>query len=588
MGVLDLLCVTTDSDATTFFGFAYAEDYNTAVVKPQYAVLVKSNTNPSSPGDLNWSVVSMFDGSKLNGYPGSVNGVDTSCTMNALGVFTMFGQYTSTATKVPFGIRYDPTGTMEPRFGYNGRGAWSNITVQDGFNWSGPFNRYALGYTNGGVDAILVHASLSDTNNTITMATLNESTMTLAPKAVWSVNATIHGKSILTLAIGNGHMYTYGPVPNRYLAPTYLTGFPLATISPTIPVGTIYNTTALSEFSSMMTRCYYSPRPIVYVNHGSLTMICGVKYSDGFYPGRLHTIQDPSTSFVMGPAVDFDADVINMDYFVPIGPGSGASTFALIQRYKEMYAFGNDNGFRYTHLIDAVNVTDTVRSNANPPPLPRPSPELSSLSSSALSVGSISGIAVGVIIVMVAVVFLFVKRYRIRKNRNNIIKTTADKDLSVSDEDDDISVSSEKMADESGPTYSYIEGKYPDGSYADGQTGSTEILPMAPITPIPEHMQEELRVLQEKMRVVQEQIRATQFSSHLGPNVVMTVSNTTVSTASGVPGSEPGSGAIATPTTLKGSLESIPHVPPSCLPESMDLDYPNASVTSSVVARPSS
>ena len=192
MGVLDLLCVTTDPDATTFFGLAYAEDYsNTTVANPQYAVLVKSNTNPSSPGDLNWSVVSMFDGSKLNGYPGSVNSVDTSCTMNALGVFTMFGRYISTAsfagTKVPFGIRYNPAGTMDPKVGYNGRGAWSNVTIKDGFNWSGPFDRYVLGYTNSSVDAMLVHASLSDTNNTITMATLNESTMTLVPMAIWSI-----------------------------------------------------------------------------------------------------------------------------------------------------------------------------------------------------------------------------------------------------------------------------------------------------------------------------------------------------------------------------------------------------------------
>ncbi|KAK3830444.1 MAG: hypothetical protein JOS17DRAFT_746404 [Linnemannia elongata] len=522
MGVLDLLCVTTDPDATTFFGFAYAEDYNTTVVKPQYAVLVKSNTNPSSPGDLNWSVVSMFDGSKLNGYPGSVNAVDTSCTMNTLGVFTMIGQYNWTAsfagTKVPFGIRYDPAGTMEPRYGYNGRGAWSNITINDEFSWSGPFNRYALAYTNSGADAMLVHASLSDTNNTITMATLNESTMTLAPKAVWNVNATIHGRSIRTLAIGNGHMYTFGPVPNQYYGPTYLTGFPLATVSPTIPIGTIYNTSFLSGYDFMETRCYYTPKPIVYVNHGSLALVCGMEYEGGHYPSVLHTIKDLSTSLIVSPAVEFNADVINMDYFVPIGPGSGASTFALIRRYKEMYAFGNDNGFRYTHLIKAVNVTDPVRSNPNPPPLPQSTPESSSslLSSSALSAGGISGITVGVIMVLSGVVFLLVRRYRSRRSRDNTINTTAHRNQSLPDEDDDISISSEKMADDSGPNYSYIEGKYPDSSYAEGQAGSANILPMAPITPIPEHMQEELRILQKKMRVVQEQIRATAQASSQG------------------------------------------------------------------------
>ncbi|KAK3830447.1 MAG: hypothetical protein JOS17DRAFT_746408 [Linnemannia elongata] len=555
MGVLDLLCVTTDPDATTFFGFAYAEDYNTTVVKPQYAVLVKSNTNPSSPGDLNWSVVSMFDGSKLNGYPGSVNAVDTSCTMNTLGVFTMIGQYNSTAsfvgTKVPFGIRYDPAGTMEPRFGYDGRGAWSNITVKEGFNWSGPFNRYALGYTNSGADAMLVHASLSDTNNAITMATLNESTLTLAPMAVWNVNATIHGRSIRTLAIGNGHMYTFGPVPDRYLSPTYLTGLPLETVNPTIPIGTIYNTSAFSGYNFMTVRCYYTPKPFMYVNHGSLTLVCGGEHEGMYYPSVLHTIKDLSTSLIVSPAVEFDADVINMDYFVPIGPGSGASTFALIRRYKEMYAFGNDNGFRYTHLIKAVNVTDPVRSNPNPPPLPRLTPE----SSSALSAGGISGITVGVIMVIAGVVFLLVRRYRNHRSKDNTINTTADRDQSISDEDDDISISSEKFADDSRPDYPYIEGKYPDSRYAEGQTGSTDILPMAPISPIPEHMQEELEALQEKMRAVQEQIRATQSQGTVDPMLSRLYQKQSVSTASGVPESEPGSVTITTPGTPTGSSE---------------------------------
>lgn len=192
MGKLNLLCLTTDLSATTFFGFAYAEDYDSTLLQPLYAVLVKSNVNPSpsTTENLDWFVVSKIDGSKLSGYPGSINGIDTSCAMNALGVFTMFGQYTSTtpfaSTKLPFGIRYDPAGKMDPRVGYNGDGAWSNITVADGFTWSGPFNEYSLGYTNSSANAMLVHASLSDTN-TIALATLDESTMTLAPMAVWSM-----------------------------------------------------------------------------------------------------------------------------------------------------------------------------------------------------------------------------------------------------------------------------------------------------------------------------------------------------------------------------------------------------------------
>ncbi|KAG9069783.1 hypothetical protein KI688_009108, partial [Linnemannia hyalina] len=140
-------------------------------------------------------------------------------------------------------------------------------------------------------------SSLSDTNNTITLATLNEPTMTLAPMPVWNMDRSS-------------------------------------------PVKILSRKPGLTQAHS--------------------------------------TRLSPSTSLVLSSEVQFNADVVNMDYFVPIGTRPGASTFALIRRHKEIYAFGNDNGFRYTHLIKAVNVTDPVRSNPNPPSLPQPTPESSS------------------------------------------------------------------------------------------------------------------------------------------------------------------------------------------------------------------
>ncbi|KAG0271605.1 hypothetical protein BGZ96_005748, partial [Linnemannia gamsii] len=124
MGVLDLLCVTTDPASSTFYGFAYAEDYSSSVVQSQYAVLVMSNSSPTAPTDLTWSVVSMIDGSHLNGYPASMTSVDTSCSYSAQGVFTMLGQYKTTPSpdsrKIPFGFRYYPSGTMDSKFRFNG------------------------------------------------------------------------------------------------------------------------------------------------------------------------------------------------------------------------------------------------------------------------------------------------------------------------------------------------------------------------------------------------------------------------------------------------------------------------------------
>ncbi|KAG0078008.1 hypothetical protein BGZ90_006108 [Linnemannia elongata] len=367
---------------------------------------------------LKWSVVSKFDASKLSGYPGLINGVDISCAMNALGVFTMFGQYTSTtpftSTKLPFGIRYDPAGKMNPRVGYNGDGAWSNITVADGFTWSGPFNRYALGYTNSSANAMLVHASFSHTNDTIALATLNESTMTLAPMAVWSVNGTIHGNYMQALTIGNGYIYTYSPMPLSASkgTPVFLTGFPLAVISTTIPIGTIYNTTALTEGYYITARCSASPRPIVYINHGSLTLVCGFDFPDWLYRGTLHTIRDLSTSLIVGPGIEFDGDVVNLDHFAAVSSGSRMMDFALFRSNRTTCSL-EEKGDRLQYLkYTSLDVADYLRT-----------PESSS--PSALSAGGISGTVVGFIVVISGVFLLIVMRCWIRRSKDSITTTTA-------------------------------------------------------------------------------------------------------------------------------------------------------------------
>jgi hypothetical protein len=209
-------------------------------------------------------------------------------------------------------------------------------------------------------------------------------------------------------------------------------------------------------------------------------------------------IKDPITTDIMDPGVEFDADVINMEYFVPIGPGSGASTFALIRKEGTMYAFGNDGGFRYTHMIDSVNVAYPIRSNPNP----------SLGSSSRLSTGGIVGIVAGAVVIMAGIVFLLVRSYRIRRSKDdNSTAGAAEKEATISSgEENDISICSEKVGDNDGPNYPYLEGKYADNSNPEWQSGSTDMLPMAPITPVPEHLQAELEMLQEKMRVLQERI----------------------------------------------------------------------------------
>ncbi|KAG0280578.1 hypothetical protein BGZ96_001518 [Linnemannia gamsii] len=205
-----------------------------------------------------------------------------------------------------------------------------------------------------------------------------------------------------------------------------------------------------------------------------------------------------------------------MEYFVPIGPGSGASTFALIRKEGTMYAFGNDGGFQYMHMIDKVNVTDSIRSNPNP----------SLSSSSPLSTGAIIGIVVGAIIVLVGIVFIFFRRYQIRRNKDdNSAIDIVEEETTISAEEDHISICSKKIGDNDGPNYLYLEGKFAQSnSNLDWQTGSTDMLPMAPITPVPERLLDQLEILQEKMRAVQGRIQVTQLSTHLPSDVVTTVS----------------------------------------------------------------
>lgn len=280
-----------------------------------------------------------------------------------------------------------------------------------------------------------------------------------------------------------------------------------------------------------------------------------------------------------------------MEYFVPIGPnyvgpilaGSEAATFGLIRKEGVMYAFGNDNKFRYTHMIDDVYVANPIRSN---PYLVIPSPPSPDTSSS-LSAGGIFGIAVGAVVVLIGVVLLLARRHLSRRDKDNKSITsseTTDKDPSASAKNDDgISISSEKIGDDDGANYLYLEGKYAESNNPERRTGSTDALPMAPITPVPEHLQGELKELQRQMRALHDQIRINQFSSHPRPNVVTTVSSERESTPPATSKQYPG----ATATTNESSERTVYALSVGSS-ESLDLHAPSAPAYSSAAAQPSS
>ncbi|KAG0065135.1 hypothetical protein BGZ89_008578 [Linnemannia elongata] len=389
MGVIDLVCVTTDPGATTYYGLAYADDYGQGSKRINYAVLIKSNTKPISPGDLTWSVVSMFDSSKLAGDPYSVTAADCSCVINEQGVFTMFGlsagAMSTTASTFPFGIRYDPTS-----------GAWMNVTVNAGYTWSGVFSRRSLGYVN------------------------NEA-----------------------LAIGNDQLYALGQDRTvllhdyEYAAdPGTLTTFPLSTLSLSTPA-------SKGRLQDTSLKCNTFPTQVLYIIGDS-----------PITTGWILPIKDYKNSSALSILEWFYVNITSMDYFVPIGNYTGSSTIGLFKKEDTMYTFGNDNGSWYTHLVDDVNITNSLGVDPNPP--------LASPSSPLLSTGAIVGIVVGVVVVLAGTVFLLLRMIRKSKNKVNITTAAVVKDDSATAEDGDKNASFRNLPEStylgysSAPAYSNV------------------------------------------------------------------------------------------------------------------------------------
>lgn len=58
MGALDLICITTNPESTTFYGFAYADIYECDLYHGcSYNVLAKSNSDPTDPKAMAWSLI---------------------------------------------------------------------------------------------------------------------------------------------------------------------------------------------------------------------------------------------------------------------------------------------------------------------------------------------------------------------------------------------------------------------------------------------------------------------------------------------------------------------------------------------------
>ncbi|KAG0295068.1 hypothetical protein BGZ97_004911 [Linnemannia gamsii] len=334
MDVADLSCVTTDPESTAFNGYSYAEDYVSTPPKT-VVVLVRSNTNPTSPTDFSWSIISKIDSKNLAEPGENTNDVSLTFTISAQGVFAMFAQLKGSGS-ISYAIRYNPAGNMDPRFGYKGAGDWMNIVIDPAYKPSGKFRAQVSGYVSKGATSTLVPALLPLKGSTISLATVDDATHTLSPVAVWRAVMSGPRFEISLLDFYPSSSPTSGASAST---PPCLTAFSLADIDTTMPAYKSFNTTGTEA-------CYTSPSPIVCYNGDSLTLVYG-QDSPPVTSSLIFTINDPNNAAWVGPPSIFSGNITaGIDYFVPTGNLANTSSFALLRRERTIYAFVNENGRR--------------------------------------------------------------------------------------------------------------------------------------------------------------------------------------------------------------------------------------------------
>ncbi|KAK3808075.1 MAG: hypothetical protein J3R72DRAFT_464608 [Linnemannia gamsii] len=566
MGVITALkCVTTDAAATTFYAFAHDRSYDSVYTvnsKVYEAILIKSNINPASPDSLTWSVVSRINSRSLAGdFDDVKNPGEYSCAINAQGVFTLLGR-DSGYIGTPFGVRYDPTATMDPKFNFRGPGGWMNITIHSNYNWPSSYKEQTLGYVNSGGGSVLVHAIR--TSSLFNIATLNEETKTLTGVASWPQNLPNYSTT-KAITIGNDQLYTFASALINI--DVYLYSYPLSTITAIPPIR--------KSFSTIQTaNCHSSSTPYIYTLGRSLVLICDQSaYRD--FPSTLYTIADPNVADSVGAPESFNLDITYMNSFVPIGTGAGQSSFALTLKstssflsessYK-MQAFGKDAaGSRFLQSISNVDVSDPVGINPNP----SPSPPVSGGSggrggeSSSSPSGAIAGAVAGVVALVALVTFLVLLR-RCNNNRATIIEAEPDKDKTIHTIVTSNYVHPLPPGQNGGPDYYNPPGQHPAAPFPEGAPASDTILPMAPITPL----------TPQQHQTLQEQMQTLQFPTHPRPNFVTTSSGGESETTN-IPLANPSGSYSEVTETPAAPWPQMSYVPPTLSNDSASMPSPS-------------
>jgi hypothetical protein len=134
MGQLTVNCFA-EGASNTLYAFAFGYDLSAKTGDGAVAILIKSNSSPSTPKDLTWQVVSTISKSELFSF---MDNSDIRCTADPSGGFLVISQnaYTFGASRSrPGGFRYDPTLTTSSTT-TTGKGGWANVDTPLSYSWT--------------------------------------------------------------------------------------------------------------------------------------------------------------------------------------------------------------------------------------------------------------------------------------------------------------------------------------------------------------------------------------------------------------------------------------------------------------------
>ncbi|KAG0071909.1 hypothetical protein BGZ89_008979 [Linnemannia elongata] len=487
MGRLDFLCLTSTPDPSTFYGLDEAssfDDLPNSYREGSLLIIFKSNSNPISPTNLTWSVVSRIPTEDLNVFSHK----EHTCIVNADGVFTFFFQnYTTDALDVPSGVRYDPFGLpdSDTLIGSKGPGTWKPFKVDPNYQWGSLYDfvgaSQALGYVSSPKGLYLVHCILRGT--TLQIATHEETSkvLTLSKVGTWYL-PNLGDVNPSTIAIGNYHLYVLFRTRMSF---GILNSYSLSSISNTLPANKTYQTPPSGTCGDST-----SVSPCLFIVLKTLYIICVRPISSPINP-ELYTIKDPENDIMLGTP-----EVLEPGVKVYHGPSHPSIN------------------------IDNITVDDTSGSGLEYPYKASPS-------FTAEVVVSISA--------LVVVGFLAAFIYRRKRRLLLALKGLPTDASTASDTPANIDSKPTKPAGSKVQQLLLLQQQQPEmstpagGSYFSSATISmpsasnpTAILPRAPITSTSNH------------ESVQDQKQALQFSQHPCPTVenARPINNTTVASSS--------------------------------------------------------